>query len=101
MADLRTAADGSNRHELYFMCDDLNLHSQLKYFSFIDWIGGTLYVPQGTETLDFGLYEDADHEPNSVWNFYCLPFKRAFGGLLRPSAPLPETSGSGTAQSGY
>jgi sterol desaturase/sphingolipid hydroxylase (fatty acid hydroxylase superfamily) len=68
-----------------------------QYFSFIDWIGGTLYVPKGEETLEFGLYQDTDHELDTVWSFYWVPFKRAFGGLLRPAAPLPEPSGSGTA----
>jgi len=60
-----------------------------------------LYVPQGKETFDFRLYKDADHELNPAWNFHCLPFKLAFGRLLRPSVPLPETSGAGPTQSGY
>jgi sterol desaturase/sphingolipid hydroxylase (fatty acid hydroxylase superfamily) len=68
-----------------------------EYFSFLDWIAGTLYVPKGRETLDFGLSEDADPEFKTVWNLYWIPAKRAFHGLLGSSTPLPQTSGSRTA----
>ena len=86
------------QHQIHHSTAPQHLDKNLsQYFSFIDWIGGTLYVPQGEETLDFGLYEGADQELNTVWSFYWLPCKRAFAGLLRPSAQLPETSGSRTA----
>ena len=86
------------QHQIHHSRAPQHLDTNLsEYFSFIDWIGGTLYVPQGQESLDFGLYQDAGHELNSVWGFYWVPFKRAFGGLLRPAAPLPEASESRTA----
>ena len=77
------------QHQIHHSSAPQHLDKNMsEYFSFIDWIGGTLYVPQGKEALQFGLYQDAHHELNSVWSFYWVPFKRAFGGLLRPSAPL-------------
>lgn len=54
-----------------------------QYFSFLDWIAGTLYVPQDRETLDFGLSEGPDPELNTVWSLYWVPVRRAFRGLLR------------------
>jgi sterol desaturase/sphingolipid hydroxylase (fatty acid hydroxylase superfamily) len=68
-----------------------------KYFSFLDWIGGTLYVPKDRETLDFGLSEGSDPELKTVWSLYWVPLKRAFRGLLRSYTPRPLTSGSPTA----
>ena len=49
-----------------------------KYFSFLDWIGGTLYVPQERETLEFGLSEGPDPELKDVWSLHWVPMKRAF-----------------------
>ena len=58
-----------------------------QYFAFLDWIGGTLYVPKGQEELDFGLIEGPDPELTTVWSLYWVPMKRAFRGLLpAPSA---------------
>jgi len=37
-----------------------------QYFAFLDWIAGTLYVPQGQEELDFGLAEGPDPELTTV-----------------------------------
>jgi sterol desaturase/sphingolipid hydroxylase (fatty acid hydroxylase superfamily) len=53
-----------------------------QYFSFLDWIAGTLYVPKEEETLDFGLSEGPDPELKTVWSLYWVPVKRAFRGLL-------------------
>lgn len=77
------------QHQIHHSSAPQHLDTNLsEYFSFIDWIFGTLYVPQGKETLEFGLYQDTDNELDTVWSFYWVPFKRAFGGLPRPSAPL-------------
>lgn len=72
-----------------------------KYFSFLDWIGGTLYVPKQEEALDFGLSEGPDAELRTVWSLYWVPMKRAFRRLLvsdaRPSvtsSPSPTISRS-------
>jgi sterol desaturase/sphingolipid hydroxylase (fatty acid hydroxylase superfamily) len=61
-----------------------------QYFAFLDWIGGTLYVPKGQEELDFGLSEGPDPELKTVWSLYWVPFKRAFRGLLGSDASSPE-----------
>lgn len=53
-----------------------------KYFSFLDWIGGTLYVPQEKEALDFGLSEGPDPELNDIWSLHWVPVKRAFRQLF-------------------
>jgi sterol desaturase/sphingolipid hydroxylase (fatty acid hydroxylase superfamily) len=65
-----------------------------KYFSFLDWMGGTLYVPQQNEKLEFGLSGAPDLELTSVWSLYWVPVKRAFKLLPRPwaSARSPLTS---------
>ncbi len=55
-----------------------------QYFSVIDWIGGTLYVPEPDEALEFGLTEETDPELNTVWSLYWVPVRRAVGGLVRP-----------------
>jgi sterol desaturase/sphingolipid hydroxylase (fatty acid hydroxylase superfamily) len=58
-----------------------------EYFSFIDWIAGTLYVPKGQEALDFGLSEGPDPEFTTVWSLYWVPMKRAFRRLLPANSP--------------
>ena len=63
-----------------------------KYFSFLDWIAGTLYVPDKQEVLDFGLSEGPDPELTTVWSVYWVPLKRAFRGLLHSYTPSPATS---------
>ena len=74
-----------------------------QYFSFLDWIAGTLYVPEERETLDFGLSEGPDPELKTVWSLYWVPVKRAFRRLLRSNTPpsvehsVVGTSGSPTA----
>lgn len=60
-----------------------------QYFAFLDWIAGTLYVPQGHEELDFGLAEGPDPELTTVWSLYWVPMKRAFRGLLPSNTPRP------------
>jgi sterol desaturase/sphingolipid hydroxylase (fatty acid hydroxylase superfamily) len=62
-----------------------------KYFSFLDWIGGTLYVPKKEEALDFGLSEGPDPELKTVWSLYWVPMRRAIRGLLRSYAPPSVT----------
>jgi hypothetical protein len=70
-----------------------------QYFSLLDWIGGTLYVPKGQETLDFGLSEGVDPELKTVWNLYWIPFKRAFGLLFGWYAPPTNTPAPQAAKS--
>ncbi len=85
------------QHQIHHSRARQHLDTNLsEYFSFLDWIGGTLYVPKGQETLDFGLYEGADTELASVWSFYWVPVKRAFALLFHSQAPLTGTSASGT-----
>ncbi len=62
-----------------------------KYFSFLDWIGGTLYVPQERESLDFGLSEGPDPELKDVWSLHWVPVKRAFRRLLPNLVNEPPT----------
>ncbi len=68
-----------------------------QYFSFLDWIAGTLYVTKGTETLDFGLRDGADPELKTVWRLYWIPVKRAFRRLLYSPPAMRHAAGSGTA----
>ena len=68
-----------------------------QYFAFLDWIGGTLYVPKGQEELDFGLIEGPDPELKTVWSLYWVPMKRAFRGLLPSNPPQPVRVDSPTA----
>ena len=65
-----------------------------RYFSFLDWIAGTLYVPKGEEEIDFGLAEGADPELSDVWSLYWVPVKRAFRRLrhIRHNATPALTS---------
>jgi len=70
-----------------------------QYFSLLDWIGGTLYIPREEETLDFGLSEGVDSELKTVWGLYWTPFKRAVGLLLGSYTPLTDTPASQTAKS--
>ena len=64
-----------------------------RYFSFLDWIAGTLYVPTQAEALEFGLKEGPDPELVDVASLYWVPIKRAFR-LLRPYGPPTPTSGT-------
>ena len=57
-----------------------------KYFSFLDWICGTLYVAEREEALDFGLNNGSDAELSTVWGLYWVPLKRAFRLLFRSSS---------------
>ena len=61
-----------------------------KYFSFLDWIAGTLYVPKEQEGLDYGLNEGPDPELKTVWSLYWVPMKRAFRGLLPRTTRRPS-----------
>lgn len=59
-----------------------------QYFSFLDWMAGTLYIPkQGERTLDFGLTEGPDPQLSSVRDLYVIPVKRAFRLLRSPEFP--------------
>lgn len=49
-----------------------------QFFSFLDGMLGTLYVPQSEEALEFGLTEGVDPELRSPWSFFWTPVKRAF-----------------------
>ncbi len=55
-----------------------------RYFAFLDWIAGTLYIPRGPEELEFGLAEGHDPELASVSRLYSVPLRRAFQRLYRP-----------------
>jgi sterol desaturase/sphingolipid hydroxylase (fatty acid hydroxylase superfamily) len=57
-----------------------------RYFSFLDWLAGTLYIPKQDEALMFGLSEGPDPELETVWGLYWMPLKRAFR-LLRAIRP--------------
>ena len=70
-----------------------------KYFSFLDWIGGTLYIAKERETLHFGLSEGADPELPTVWSLYWVPLKRSFGRLLRWRIPLGLESDTASGES--
>lgn len=89
------------QHQIHHSRAPQHLDTNLsQYFSFLDWIAGTLYVPQGREALDFGLSEGADSELRSVWTFYWIPVKRAFrAGQFRPSIVLTPASGAQAGQS--
>jgi sterol desaturase/sphingolipid hydroxylase (fatty acid hydroxylase superfamily) len=60
-----------------------------QYFAFLDWIAGTLYIPQGKEQLDYGLYEGHDPELDSVRGCLWVPVKRA---LRRLTEANPRTA---------
>lgn len=47
------------------------------FFSFWDWVFGTLYVPQGREDVSFGLTGEQD-DFRTVKNLYVDPFLRPF-----------------------
>jgi len=81
------------QHQIHHSTAQQHLDTNFsKYFSFIDWIAGTLYVPMERETLDFGLNEGADPELKTVRSLYWVPVKRAFRGLFGSYAQPPITS---------
>lgn len=83
------------QHQIHHSRAPQHLDTNLsQYFSFLDWIAGTLYVPQKKEALDFGLSEGADPELSTVWSFYWIPVKRAFRGLLISPTSVTQTSES-------
>lgn len=53
------------------------------FFSFWDWLFGTLYVPKQKETFPLGISNNEHVEFNSVLNLYVVPFKNAFRLLTR------------------
>jgi len=65
-----------------------------RYFSFLDWIAGTLYVPKQGEALDFGLVQGPDPDLTDVWDLYWMPLKRALRLLQRPYARPAHRSGA-------
>ncbi|MBZ5608255.1 MAG: sterol desaturase family protein [Acidobacteriia bacterium] len=88
------------QHQVHHSTAPQHLDTNLaQYFSLFDWIGGTLYIPKGQETLDFGLSEGVDSELKTVWSLYWVPLKRAFGLLLGSYTPLTNAPGSETAKS--
>lgn len=71
------------QHQIHHSSAPQHLDTNLaQYFSFLDWIAGTLYIAREGETLEFGLFEGPDPELNTVWSWYWVPFKRAFRRLL-------------------
>lgn len=67
------------------------------FFSFWDWIFGTLYLPRGQEKFSYGISNNEHLEFNSVWNLYIVPFKNAYR-LLRGQTSAkqkPQESSSG------
>lgn len=73
------------QHQIHHSRAPQHLDKNLsRYFSFIDWVGGTLYVPREHEPLDFGLGDGPDPELRSVWTMHWVPVKRAFRLLSRP-----------------
>lgn len=48
------------------------------FFSFWDWIFGTIYVPRGKESFKLGISNNEHLEFNSVWALYAVPFKNAY-----------------------
>lgn len=76
------------QHQIHHSCAPQHLDTNFsEYFAFLDWIGGTLYVPKGEEALDFGLSEGSDPELTTVWSLYWVPMKRAFRRLLPSDTP--------------
>lgn len=59
------------------------------FFSFWDWLFGTIYVPRGREVFKLGISNNEHLEFNSVWALYAVPFKNAYrlmtGGHRHPS----------------
>lgn len=77
------------QHQIHHSTAPHHLNRNLaQYFSFLDWIGGTLCVTSKSETLNFGLVEGPDPELKTIWSLYWVPFKRAFR-ILRSSPPQP------------
>jgi sterol desaturase/sphingolipid hydroxylase (fatty acid hydroxylase superfamily) len=67
------------QHQIHHSSASQHLNRNLaNYFSFLDWIGGTLYVPKQQENLEFGLAEGPDPELADVWSLYWVPMKKAF-----------------------
>ncbi|HEX5228299.1 MAG TPA: sterol desaturase family protein [Bryobacteraceae bacterium] len=91
------------QHQIHHSRTSKHLDTNLaQYFSFLDWMAGTLYVPKGMETLDFGLHEGADPELTTVWSLYWIPLKRAVRLLGRSNAsgPAPSPAPESVAQIG-
>jgi sterol desaturase/sphingolipid hydroxylase (fatty acid hydroxylase superfamily) len=79
-------------HQVHHSTAQRHLDRNLaQYFAFLDWMAGTLYVPQGQEELVFGLIEGPDPELTTVWGLYWVPLKRAFRLLLPSTAPRPQS----------
>lgn len=67
------------QHQIHHSTAPQHLNKNLShYFSFLDWLGGTLYVPKGRETLEFGMGEGSDPELTTVYGLLWVPLKRAF-----------------------
>jgi sterol desaturase/sphingolipid hydroxylase (fatty acid hydroxylase superfamily) len=88
------------QHQIHHSVAARHLNTNFaRYFSFLDWIAGTLYIPRTVEELQFGLAEGRDPELTTVHGLYWVPVKRAFrllqGSTKRlPSADIQLTAGS-------
>ena len=65
-----------------------------------DWMFGTLYVPEGRETISYGIGEE-NREYRSLTALYLLPFVKAWrrlaGGPLRGNAAQNASTTSDNA----
>lgn len=77
------------QHQIHHSRAPQHLNKNLsEYFSFIDWICGTLYVPKGEEALEFGLHHGPDAELKTLSHAYWVPVRRAMRGLVRSDPGL-------------
>lgn len=53
------------------------------FFSFWDWLFGTIYVPRSKETFDLGISGNGHARFDSVWNLYFVPFQNAYHLVFR------------------
>lgn len=72
------------QHQIHHSSQPVHFDRNLGFvFSFWDRMTGTLYVPAGVESLEFGLGGGQDDQYNSVAALYLLPFKKAAGLLFQ------------------
>jgi sterol desaturase/sphingolipid hydroxylase (fatty acid hydroxylase superfamily) len=57
-----------------------------RYFSFVDWAFGTLYIPREEEDLVFGLQEGHDNAMDTITGILWVPLQRAFA-IRKASRP--------------
>jgi sterol desaturase/sphingolipid hydroxylase (fatty acid hydroxylase superfamily) len=86
------------QHQIHHSRAPQHLNKNLsQYFSFIDWIGGTLYVTDRIETLQFGLSHGRDEALKNVRSAYWVPVDRAIRGLFRAKSNDAELDGRSQA----